>query len=58
MVTVDTSTVTLDELEDKVLTMGQHVDQVLSSGSSAHSSAFMFVTASKDIDTKLDIVIK
>jgi hypothetical protein len=37
MITVDTSIVTLDELEDKVLTMGQHVDRVLSSGSSTHS---------------------
>jgi hypothetical protein len=27
MITIDTSTVTLDELEDKVLTMGHHVDQ-------------------------------
>ena len=58
MITVYTSTVTLDELEDKVLTMGHHVDQVLSSGSSAHSSSFMFVTPSKDIDTKLDNVTK
>jgi hypothetical protein len=33
MITVDTSTVTMDELEDKVLTMGQHVDQLLLSGS-------------------------
>ena len=30
MIAVDTSTVTLDELEEKVLIMGQHVDQVLS----------------------------
>ena len=37
MIIVDTSSVTLHELEDKVLTMGQHVDQVLSGGSSAHS---------------------
>jgi hypothetical protein len=29
MITVGTSTITLDELEEKVLTMGQHVDQVL-----------------------------
>jgi hypothetical protein len=34
------------------------VDQVLSSGSSAHSSAFMYVTSLKDIDTKLDNVTK
>jgi hypothetical protein len=37
MISVDTSTVTLDELEDKVLIMGQHLDQALSSGSSTHS---------------------
>jgi len=58
MITVDTSTITLDELEDKVLTMGQHVDQVLSSGSSTHSTTSMSVTSSKDIDTKLDNVTK
>jgi len=56
MITVDTSTVTLDELEDKVLTMGQHVDQVLSNGSTAHSSSSMFVNSPKDIVTKLDNV--
>ena len=58
MIIVDTSTVALDELEDKVLTMGQHVDQVLYSGSSAHLSIFMSVTSSKDIDIKLDNVTK
>jgi hypothetical protein len=30
MITVDISTVTLDEIEEKVSIMGQHVDQVLS----------------------------
>ena len=30
MITIDTSTITLDELEEKFFTMGQHVDQVLS----------------------------
>ena len=34
------------------------MDQVLSNGSSAHSSTFMFVTSPKDIDTKLDNVAK
>ena len=58
MIIVDTSTLTLDELDDKVFTMGQHVDQVLSSGSSAQSSSFMFVTSPKDIDTTLDNVTK
>ena len=41
MLTVDTSTITQDELEDKVLTMGQHVDQVLMRDSSLQSSAFV-----------------
>jgi hypothetical protein len=58
MITVDTSTVTLDELEDKVLTMGHHVDQVLSNEFSAHSSTFMFATSPKDIVIKLDNVTK
>ena len=56
MITIDTSSVTLDELEDKVLTMGQHADQVLSNGSSSHSSTFMSATSPKDIDIKLDNV--
>jgi hypothetical protein len=58
MITVDISIVTLDELEDKVLTMGQHVDQGLSSESSAHSSAFMPDTSPNEIGTKLDNVTK
>jgi hypothetical protein len=58
MIAIDTSTATLDELEDKVLTIGQHVDQVLSCGSSSHSSAFMSATSPKDIDIKLDNVTK
>ena len=59
MITVDTSVVTLDELEDKVLTiMGQHVDQILSNESLAHSSSFMSTFSPKDIDIKLDNVTK
>ena len=59
MIVVDTYTTTLDELEDKVLTMGQHVDHVLSNESSAQSSAFMYATSpNKDIDIKLDSVTK
>ena len=54
MITIDTSLVTLDELKDKILTMEQHVDRVLSIGPLAHSSTLMFVTSSKDIDTKHD----
>ena len=58
MIIVHTSTITLADLEDKVLAMGQHVDQVLSSGSSTHSSTFIYVMSPKDIDTKLDNVTK
>ena len=50
MITVDTSIVTLDELEDKVFAMGQHVDQVFSNESSSSSSSFVFVNSHKDID--------
>ena len=57
MIREDTSTATLDGLEEKVLTMGQHVDQVVSKESSSHSSAFMAVN-SEDIDIKLDNVTK
>jgi len=56
IIIVATSTATLDKLEDKVFAMGQHVDHVLSNESSAHSSAFMPATSSKDIDIKLDNV--
>jgi hypothetical protein len=58
MITVDTSNLTLEELEDTDITMGRHVDQVLSNGSSTHSSKFMYVVSPKDIDTKLDHVTK
>jgi len=57
MITLDTSTVTLDELEEKVLTMGQHVDHVLSKEPPCHSSAVMSVD-STDIDSKLDKMTK
>jgi hypothetical protein len=57
MIIVDTSTVALDELEEKVLTIGQNMDQVMSKDSSSHSSAFMAVN-SNDIDIKLDNVTK
>ncbi len=58
MITIDTSTATLDELEEKVLTMRQHVDQVLSKESSSHSSTLMYANSNKDIDIKLDNVTK
>jgi hypothetical protein len=56
MITVDTSTITLDELEEKVLTMGQHVDRVLLRDS--QSSAFVFDAPENDINVKLDKVNK
>jgi len=58
MISVNTSVVTLDELEDKVFTMGQHVDQVLSNESSTQSSSFISATSPKDIVIKLDNVTK
>ena len=56
MIIVDTAIVILDELENKVRTMGQHVDRVLSKESSSHSSIFMSANSNKDIDIKLDNV--
>ena len=43
---MDTSTITLDELEEKVLNMGQHVDQVLRRNS--QSSTFVFGVSNSD----------
>ncbi len=56
MITVDTWTISLDELEDKVFTMGQHVDQMLLRGS--QSSSFVFGVPDRDINVKLDKVNK
>ena len=56
MLMVDTSTVTLDLLDDMVLNMGQHVDQVLSSERSSFSSAFSSVHAKKDLDQKMEVM--
>jgi hypothetical protein len=58
MITVDTSTITLDELEEKVLTMGQHVDQVLPRESSSYSSTCVCGALDRDINVKLDKVNK
>ena len=58
MITVDTSTITQGELEEKVLTMGQHVDQVLLRDSSPQSSAFVSGASNKDINVQLDKVNK
>ncbi len=58
MITVDTSTITQDELEEKVLTIGQHVDQVLLRDSSLQSSAFVSDASNTDIDVQLDKVNK
>ena len=57
-ITVDTSTITQDELEEKVLTMGQHVDQVLLRDSSRQSSAFVFGASNTYINVQLDKVNK
>ncbi len=53
MINVDASTVTMEDLEDKVLTIIQDVDQVLSNGSSTPSSTFMSFMSPNDIDTSL-----
>jgi hypothetical protein len=58
MITVDTSTITQDELEEKVLTMGQHVDQVLMRDSSLRSSAFVSDASTTYINVQLDKVNK
>jgi len=58
IITIDTSIGTLDELEDKVLTMGQHVNLVLSNDFSSHSSTFASANSRKDADIKLDNVMK
>jgi len=56
MITVDTSTITLDEQEEKVITTSQHVDQVRES--SSHSSTFVSGSTDKDINGQLDKVNK
>ena len=58
MITVDTSTITLDELEENVLTMGQHVDQVLMRELSPQSSAFVSGASNADLNVQLDNVNK
>ena len=58
MIIVDTSTITLDELEEKVLTMGQHVDQVLLRESSSQSLAYVSGALNRNINVKLDNVNK
>ena len=51
---VDTSTVTLGELDEIVLNMGQHVDQVLAKEHSSLASAFVSDKSKREIDYKLD----
>jgi hypothetical protein len=51
---VDTSIVTLDELDETVLNMGQHVDQVLATEDSSSSLAFVSVKSKREMDCKLD----
>ncbi len=54
MIMVDTSTVTLDELKEKVITMGQHLDQALAKEPSSSSASFVSVKSKREIDYKLD----
>ena len=51
---VDTSTVTLHELDKMVLNMGQHVNKVLAKEHSSSSSIFVYVKCKKETDYKLD----
>ena len=54
MIMVDTSTITLDELDKIVLNMDQHVDQFLAREHSTSSSSFVFVKSKREIYYKLD----
>ena len=54
MIMADTSKITLDELEEMVLTMGQHVDQVMAKEHSSSSSTFVSIKSKREIDYKLD----
>jgi len=45
---VDTFTVTLDELDEMVINMGQHVDQVLANEHSSLSSALIYVKCKQE----------
>ena len=54
MIMVDTSKVTLDELDEMVVNMGQHVDQVLAKEHSSSFSAFVSVKSPPKIDCKLE----
>jgi phosphate uptake regulator len=54
MIMADISIVTLDELYEMVLNMGQHVDQVLAKEYSSSSSDFVSVKSEREADYKLD----
>jgi hypothetical protein len=54
MIVVDTSTITLDELDEMALNMGQYVDHVLAKEDSSSSLAFVSVKYERGIDSKLD----
>jgi hypothetical protein len=56
MPTNATSTVSLDELEEKFLTIGQHVDQILLSSSTSFQSAFSSRGGNNDLNTKLEMI--
>jgi hypothetical protein len=55
---VDTYTVNLDNLDEMVLNLGQHVDQVLAKEHSSSSSAFVYVKCKQETDYKLDNMTK
>ena len=54
MIIVNTSKVTLDELDEMVLNMGLHVDQVIAKEHSSYSWAFVSVKSKREVDYKLD----
>ncbi len=55
---VDTSAITIDDQDEFVLNMGQHVDQVLAKKHSLSSSTFVFLKSKREIDYKLDNMTK
>ncbi len=54
MITIDTSTVTLDELEESILSIAHHMDQAMSKESYLHSSTSMYVNSKEKLGNKLD----
>jgi len=54
MIMVDTSRVTLDEIDEMFLNMSQHVDQVLAKEHLSSFSTFVYVKSKREIDYTLD----